>query len=871
MLKTSLRSFFAHKGRMALSLIAVMLSVAFVSGTLVFTDTVDRTFSRLFAATSADVTISPSTPSSSSGQSVYTKPESVPGSMVGQVSSLPGVKDAYGEVDSESLAVTDAAGNQVGPSGGAPTIGANWHPTPHSVVQLTSGQAPQGAEQVVVDASTASKDHLVIGDQLSLVTETGDYHATISGIATFTTTNPGAGLFFFDTATAQRLLLGSSTAFSDVAIDTAPGYTDAQVQHSVEQLLDANGTSATSSTSSTSGAVYTVQTKAQAAAADQSDLGSFLGVMKDAMLGFAAIAVLVGIFLIFNTFSMLVAQRTRQLGLLRAIGASRRQVNRSVLTEALLLGVVGSTLGIAAGVGLAVGLVKLMALTGMQLDLSQLDFAWSTPVVGYTVGILVTLVSGYLPARRASRVSPMAAMRDAGTPSERRASIVRSAVGLLLAAGGVGALVAAATTHAAGTAGVYLAGGVLLTLLAAVVLGPLLAALVVRVLGSALPLFFGPVGRLAQRNALRNPRRTGATAAALMIGLALVAGLSVVGSSIVSSVDSQVSSSVGADFVVIANGGLPVTAPALQAVRQTPGLSHVTEQKEVGLKLTTPDGKTTGETVPASDATFTQDYRMDTVSGSATAIYTDHGISVTQSFATDHHLTVGQDVTVTFPGGRTAPVPVEAISKNTGSLFNGAFFIGLDTVRQYTPAAEMPGDVMLYASTAQGASADTAYSALKRELRPYPQLMVKNQADYKAQVQSQISGILNLVYGLLALAIVVAVLGVVNTLALSVVERTREIGLIRAIGLSRRQLRRMIRLESVVIALFGAVLGLGLGLGWGVVAQRLLALEGMTSLSIPWPTIAGVFIGSAVVGMLAALAPAFRAARMNVLAAIASD
>ena len=870
MLKTSLRSFFAHKGRMALSLVAVMLSVAFVSGTLVFTDTVDRTFSRLFAATSADVTISPNTPSSGSGQSVYTKPESVPGSMVARVSSLPGVKDAYGEVDSESLAVTDAAGNQVGPSGGAPTIGANWYPTSHSVVQLTSGQAPEGAGQVVVDSSTASKAHLVIGDQLSLVTETGDYHATISGIATFTTTNPGAGLFYFDTATAQRLLLGSTTAFSDVAIDTAPGYTDAQVQHSVEQLLDASGTSATSSTSSSS-AVYTVQTKAQAAAADQSDLGSFLGVMKDAMLGFAAIAVLVGIFLIFNTFSMLVAQRTRQLGLLRAIGASRRQVNRSVLTEALLLGVVGSTLGIAAGVGLAVGLVKLMALTGMQLDLSQLDFAWSTPVVGYTVGILVTLVSGYLPARRASRVSPMAAMRDAGTPSERRASIVRSAVGLLLAAGGIGALVAAATTHAAGTAGVYLAGGVLLTLLAAVVLGPLLAALVVRVLGSALPLFFGPVGRLAQRNALRNPRRTGATAAALMIGLALVAGLSVVGSSIVSSVDSEVSSSVGADFVVIADGGLPVTGPALQAVQRTPGLSHVTEQKEVGLKLTTPDGKTTGQTVEASDASFTQDYRMDAVAGSATAIYTGHGISVTQSYATDHHLTVGQDITVTFPGGRTAPVPVEAITKNTGSLFNGAFFIGLDTVRQYTPAAEMPGDVMLYASTAQGASADTAYSALKRELRPYPQLMVKNQADYKAQVQSQISGILNLVYGLLALAIVVAVLGVVNTLALSVVERTREIGLIRAIGLSRRQLRRMIRLESVVIALFGAVLGLGLGLGWGVVAQRLLALQGMTSLSIPWPTIAGVFVGSAVVGMLAALAPAFRAARMNVLAAIASD
>ncbi|MEU4872961.1 FtsX-like permease family protein [Streptomyces sp. NPDC021608] len=855
-LRTSMRNFFAHKGRMALSAVAVLLSVAFVCGTLVFTDTMNTTFDKLFQATASDVTVSAKSSSETGETTSRTgKPPVVPAAVVDRIRKADGVKSAEGTVFSTSVTVVDAHNGKLSPSSGAPTIVGNWNGNDARTMKITSGAAPRSEDQVMVDADTADKHHLALGDEIGVITVLGTHHARVSGIAAFEVTNPGAAIFYLDTATARKALVGEPDVFTNINVTAAAGVSDAQLKKNVAAAI---------------GVGYKVQTAKEVADANQKDVQSFLNVMKYAMLGFAGIAFLVGIFLIINTFSMLVAQRTREIGLMRAIGSSRRQVNRSVLVEALLLGVIGSVLGVGAGVGIAVGLMKLMGLTGMKLSTDDLTVAWTTPMIGMILGVVVTVLAAYLPARRAGKVSPMAALRDAGAPADARAGVVRAVVGLLLtAAGGAGLYLAAAADKAA-EGSLWLGLGVVLSLIGFVVIGPLLAGAVVRVLGAVLLRAFGPVGRMAERNALRNPRRTGATGAALMIGLALVACLSVVGSSMVASATAELDKSVGADFIVQASDGAkPLTPATVKAVQDTPGLAHVSRLKEVPTELTLPGGGAERQNVFATDPTYPKDVRRTTLSGDLSAVYGGDAISVGSDFADKHKLKVGDTLKVAFDGGRTAPLRVAAVTSDDTSIDKGAMYVAITTVGRYMPADRIPLDLGVLA--AKSGDEHQVYAALKKAVAADPSVTVLDRSDYKKDLSDQVGQLLNLVYGLLALAIVVAVLGVVNTLALSVVERTREIGLMRALGLSRRQMRRMIRLESVVIALFGALLGLGLGMGWGATAQKLLALEGMKILEIPWPTITAVFVGSAFVGLLAALVPAFRAARMNVLNAIATD
>ncbi|MFI8349760.1 ABC transporter permease [Streptomyces sp. NPDC085596] len=856
-LKTSLRNFLAHKGRMALSAIAVLLSVAFVCGTLVFTDTMNTTFDKLFQATSSDVTVSAKGASDTGETTSDTgKPPVLPAAVVGEIKGAPGVKAAEGTVFSTSVTVVDGDKNKLSPTSGAPTIVGNWNGNDARTMKITTGAAPKDSGQIMVDADTADKHHLKLGDDIGVITALGTHHARVSGIATFTVTNPGAAIFYLDTKTAQQTLVGRTGVYTNVNVTAAQGVTDARLKQDVSAAL---------------GAGYKVQTAKEVADANQQDVKGFLDVMRYAMLGFAGIAFLVGIFLIINTFSMLVAQRTREIGLMRAIGSSRRQVNRSVLIEALLLGVIGSVLGVGAGVGIAVGLMKLMGQMGMHLSTDDLTVAWTTPVAGVVLGVVVTVLAAYLPARRAGKVSPMAALRDAGAPADARAGVIRAVIGLVLTGAGAAGLFAAAAADKATTGSAWLGLGVVLTLIGFVVIGPLLASGVVRVLGAVVLRVFGPVGRMAERNALRNPRRTGATGAALMIGLALVACLSVVGSSMVASATDQLDKTVGADFIVQSDNGAVITPQAVDALKGTPGLERVTEYKILPVTMTTPDGKVSkNESLNAADATYAEDLRTETVQGDLADAYGADSMSVFAGFAKDHGIKLGSKVDVAFKNGRTARLTVRAITSDDVVVDKGAMYVSIATAKKYVPADKMPLDLLLFA-TAKDGQQDAAYKALKASLHDYPQYTVRDQTDYKRALKDQIGQMLNLIYGLLALAIIVAVLGVVNTLALSVVERTREIGLMRAIGLSRRQLRRMIRLESVVIALFGALLGLGLGMGWGATAQKLLALQGLTVLEIPWPTIITVFIASAFVGLFAALIPAFRAGRMNVLSAIATE
>ncbi|MEU1252163.1 ABC transporter permease [Streptomyces chartreusis] len=853
-LKTSMRNFFAHKGRMALSAVAVLLSVAFVSGTLVFTDTMNTTFDKLFAVTSSDVTVSPKEAKDEDDGAGTGKPASLPASAVEQVAAVDGVKKAEGSVGSMSVTVVNSENKNMGSSTGAPTIAGNWTENDKKSMEITSGHAPRGPTEVMVDADTADKHDLKLGDELRTIAATGDIRARIVGIASWKVTNPGAAVVYFDTETAQRGLLGATGRFTQVSVTAADGVSDAKLKQDVAQALDGS---------------YKVQTAKESADENRKDVGAFMDVIKYAMLGFAGIAFLVGIFLIINTFSMLVAQRTREIGLMRAIGSSRRQVNRSVLVEALLLGFIGSVLGVAAGVGIAVGLMKLMSMAGMNLSTDDLTVKVTTPVVGLILGVVVTVLAAYLPARRAGKVSPMAALRDAGTPADGKAGWVRALIGLVLTGAGAFALYAAATADKASDGALMLGGGVVLSLIGFVVIGPLLAGAVVRVISAVLLRAFGPVGRMAERNALRNPRRTGATGAALMIGLALVACLSVVGSSMVASATSELDKSVGADYIVMSQQQ-PIVPQAEKAMQQTPGLAHVTRYKDVDATLTSPDGKTDDTGITAADPTYAEDLRRTTTQGTLSAAYGKDAMSVGSDYAKKHGVRVGDTISVAFKGGETAKLKVAAVTDDDTSIDQGARYTSIETLSKYLPADRTPQSVMMFGKAKEGQE-EAAYAALKKSLDSYPQYQVRDQTDYKEELKDQVGQLLNMVYGLLALAIIVAVLGVVNTLALSVVERTREIGLLRAIGLSRRQLRRMIRMESVVIALFGALLGLGLGMGWGATAQKLLALEGLNVLDIPWPTIIAVFIGSAFVGLFAALVPAFRAGRMNVLNAIATE
>ncbi|MEU9269192.1 ABC transporter permease [Streptomyces sp. NPDC048251] len=855
MLKATLRSFLAHKGRLLLSALAVVLSVAFVSGSLIFSDTVTRTFDRLFASTSADVTVEPSDDLKASVPTGAV--QTVPASLAEKVARVDGVASTHADVSVENITVVDGENKSVGPTTGAPTIATDWYVTDRSPVKLTSGHAPQGAGEAMLDADTADKKHVKIGDTLTVMAQPGSFKVKIVGIATFTTTNPGAALVFLDPATAATQLLGSPDKATSISVDATKGMSDPVLERRVSSAVGAGP--------------YDVKTADEQAKSSAEALGGFLDVIKYVMLGFAGIAVLVGVFLIVNTFSMLIAQRTRELGLLRALGADRRQVRRSVLTEAVLLGVVGSTVGLAAGIGLAAGLIKLMSAFGMNLKTTEMVVGWATPVSAYVVGVGVTFVAAYLPARRAATVSPMAALADADIAGVGRPLKVRAVVGAVVGALGVAALAGCVSSSKTASAASLLGLGVVLTLIATVIAGPLLVRPVIRVLGGAFPALFGSVGRMSQRNALRNPRRTGATAAALMVGLALVGGMSVASASMSKSFDEQIDKTLGADFVVQNANFTPFSQEVTDAVRDTEGVGLVVRQRFAPLAVRLPDGKRVETTASGYDDRVDDVAHITYAQGDTAAALADGAIGMDVDFAKDHGVRLGSVLPVEFPGKRTTSLKVGALTDQDGGDgfgMQGGLFLGIATVEKYVPGGQ---DSALYVNAASGTGGDQLRPRLEKTLDAYPQVQARDQADYKKLVHDQIAVLLYLVYALLGLAIVIAVLGVVNTLALSVVERTREIGLLRAIGLGRRQLRRMIRLESVVIAVFGAVLGLALGLVWGVCIQQVLELQGMKALAVPWGTIVAVVVGSAVVGVVAALLPALRASRMNVLAAIAHE
>ncbi|HWG94965.1 MAG TPA: FtsX-like permease family protein [Mycobacteriales bacterium] len=847
MWRTTLRSVAAHKLRLALSALAIVLGVAFVSGTLVFTDTLSRTFTALFSATSADVNVEPAAAfetglagTGASGAVSY-----VPDDVVQRLrDGVEGVEAVQGFVQAEGVYLLDRDG-EVLDTGGAPGLGISWDVDERlSANTLVEGRGPERAGEIAVDTGAAEELGYELGDTVPVLTTGPRVEAELVGVFRFGESGglAGASLTAFDAATAQQLLTAPGQ-WTGVGVLTADGATDEEVRDRVAAAV---------------GSGYDVKTREEQAEDLATSFSSALQFFNVFLLVFAGIALFVGTFIILNTFSMLVAQRTRELALLRALGAGRGQVTRSVLGEALVLGVVGSTVGLAGGYGIATGLRALFGQFGLTLD-GDLVLTARTVVWSYVVGVLVTLAAAYLPARRASRTPPVAAMR-AETPAGERPLRRRTAFGTALAAVGVAGLVAGVAGDG-GEQGAALVGlGTVALVLGAVALSPVLAVPFLRGPGAVLPRVWGTTGHLARQNALRSPRRTAATASALMVGLALVSAFSIVGASTSASVEKLVDDALGADFVVSTAVQQPFTTEVARRVAAVDGVDAVVRERFGTAQVDGAQQYLTALDADGLDAAL----RLQLVEGSAASL--EDGLLLSDTAARSSGTSVGDSVELLLPNGEQRTLVVGGVFEKNQAVSDHV--VSTTTLRS---AGGADLDQYVYVVLADGADTAQVRAAVEEVVADYPVVSLKDQSQFKEEQKEQVGQLLLLVNALLVLSVVIAVLGIVNTLALSVVERTREIGLLRAVGMARAQLRRMVRLESVVISTFGAVLGLALGCAFGLALVTSLRSQGIEVVSVPAGRLAAFLVASAVVGVLAAVWPARRAARLRVLDAIASE
>lgn len=846
MLRVTLRNLLARKIRLALSALAIVLGVAFVAGSLVFTDTMRASFDGIVEGSSPDVTVR-QTDETDNPFGVALDARTIPASLVDTLRDVRGVARVDGAVQGQSLYVLDSDGKIVGGQG-APTLTFNYSDAPamtgDPAVTISQGHPPHGPNEVALDESTAERAGYEVGDTVTMTSAERDSRVTaeLVGLAEFGGGGlAGASLVFFDTETAQQIFLGGDDAFNTISVTADPGISQDDLRDRVTEVLPDDLEAVT-------GEKVSEETK--------DAIGPFLDIFGSILLVFAAIAVVVGTFLIVNTFSILVAQRSRELALLRAVGASRRQVTRSVLLEAVIVGFVGSTLGLLAGLGLAALLRQLFAQIGLDLSQTPLVFSASTVVVSYVVGMIVTVVAAYLPARRASRIAPVAAMRDDVALPES-AIHLRVIVGAVLGIGSLAAVVLGLL--GSGNPGLLGVGaGVFGLLLTAALLSPILGIPVLHALGYAYRPF-RMVGRLATQNSLRNPRRTAATASALMIGLALVTTISILGASLNSSIEESVTEEFQSDFL-LSNPTFTGFSP--QVAHDVRELDEVAAIAETQLAYGDIDGETTSIT-GVDTAELNDIYDLSMIAGVMSLGAGE--VALSEDRADELGLQVGDTVTLAFPSGKQRATVAGIFEEST--VVSGVV-VPFSTLQK---AQIQRRDFTVSVNAAQGVARSELQAALERVVDDEPLVTVQDQQEYIDAQRAQVDQLVLLVYALLALAILIAVLGIINTLALSVIERTREIGLLRAVGMTRRQLRRMVRLESVAIAVLGAVLGIVMGIAFGIVLQRAMTDQGFTALTIPAVELVVFIVVAAVVGVLAAVLPARRAARLDVLTAIAEE
>jgi|HubBroStandDraft_6_1064221.scaffolds.fasta_scaffold00105_8 putative ABC transport system permease protein len=845
MLGISLRSLLSHKLRLALTTIAVILGVSFVAGTFILTDTINATFTSIFATANAGVAvtvhgrpIAGETGGVGGGQN-----HPVPTSLLATVRAVPGVQDAVGSLFREGATLIGHDGKPIG-GNGPPTFGASWiTDSAISPYHLRSGTAPTQSNDVVVDAGTAAKNGLAVGQSLPIVFLGGvEEHFTITGIAGYGSSDnlAGATIALFTESTAQRVLEGQNK-YDSILVSAQSGVTDVVLREHIAAALPSYAVAETGQ-----------QAAAAAEQSTESTISTFIGTP---LLVFAFISLFVGSFLIINTFNILVAQRTRELALLRALGATRAQVMTSVLVEAAVTGLVASILGFVVGILIARALLSVFgsASTGAVTLLPR------TFIVAVLVGTIVTVIAASLPARRATRIAPVAALAEA-LPETQPLPRRRMMAGLVIFVIGCAALVVGLFTSA-GSKLQLIGAGFLGVFLGVALLAPLLVVPVATVLGWPVARIRGAPGILAGQNARRNPRRTALTAAALMIGLALVTCVAVLTDSVRVSTNDAIEGAFRADFIVFTQGP-DFNTQAAQALQQDPSLRDVTEVRGTSVII-----KGSSQGIAAIDpANLGSVLALTMVSGTASSIASTNTAIVDSTEATASGVHIGQLVNFNFPQGANVPIRIGGIY--TANALVSGYVVSLATMVPNVPTER---DSIVLANAANGVSSSQAERALHQDVKAFPLLMAMSRAEYRTFVGASLDSFLNLIYTLLAFAIIIAVLGIANTLILSVLERTREIGLLRALGMTRSQTRSMVRWESVIISLLGAVLGLAVGLGLGVAVSGSLGALGITEIAIPGENLIVYAIIAGVFGVVAAIFPTIRASRVDILRAITTE
>ncbi len=842
MTRITLRGVRGHLLRFLLTVASVTLGTALIAGTYVLTDSINKTFDKIFDAgsTGLDVTVRGTAAGKLSDGSGGFAREQLPLDLATRLRSVPGVARVVPDLNG-TIVLVGKDGTAVRNSG-APSLGYAIYPD-DPALSVVSGRLPQGPHEVAVETSTLSRAKLAVGDHTKALIGGEPTDVTITAEAKYDAPIAGATLVLLDGKTAQSVFApdGKVGAFS---VTAAPGVSQTQLRDRISTVLPPQAEAVTG--------------KAANAEAKKS-LHDALGFINTFLLIFAGVSVFVGGFIIANTFSMLVSQRARELALLRALGAARGQVLRVVLGEAVIVGLAGGLVGLGVGVGLAKGLQALFGAVGLEIS-GGLPVLPRTVIVTLLVGVCVTVLSAVHPAIRASRVAPMEALRD---DLVRPVKGVRrlGSVGLAMLA--VGAVVVGTLTRQSAVNWWGILAGVALVLIGALVAAPLLTRPVIRTVTWPFVLMFGVVGRLARENGLRVPRRTAITASALMIGVTLMAGVSVIAQSMKASVADIVDRQLTADFV-LDGGQTPFPATVVDHVRTLPGV-----QSAAGIALVPVEVGADSLSAVATDAASIGDNVKVPLRAGSLAVLDRGQVIVDGAVADQRHWTVGSTFTSTIATLKDRTLTVGAVA--TANSLLGAQLVVPRTLYAEAVPESMQGEYQAYVRLSPGADPAKVRAELTATVKPYLVISVQDGQEFSNAQASQVNTMLTIMYVLLALSVVIAVLGIINTMALSVFERTREIGLLRAVGLSRGQLSRTITIEAVSTAVFGALLGAGLGLGLGVAMRRALADQGLGTLAVPWTTLVSLIVAAAVAGVVAAALPAIRAVRLDVLTAVTTE
>ncbi len=850
MWRVTIRGVLARKVRLLLTALAVVLGVTFVSGTYVLTDTLHASLGELFQqyATGSDLVIA----AQHQVGDRATQRNRIPASLAQVARSTPGVQDANPFLIGDAKLI-EKDGTTAIQSLGAVTLGISWAGgRTVGPARVVTGREPRRAGEVAIDAGTAKRYGFVAGDTIRvLLTGAARPYRVVGTLALGDREDLGfATVAAFDPATAARGF--DAVGLADfVFVKVRPGADLGGVERALRRQV---------------GPGLTVRKASGFAAELQQQVDDFLSLINDLLLGFAGIGLLVGGFIIFNTFTILIAQRTREFGLLRAMGASGRQVVLSVLVEAIVMGLVASVVGFLAGVLLAKLLLAVLPGIGVPVPPRALVVIPRTVWACAVVGVGVTLLAAVIPAVRAARTPPIAAIGDLRTTSRLRATVGRAIAGVVVTAMGLalGAYGIWGPRPVEQSVAIAFVGGFVI-FVGLVVLGPLGARRLASVIGRPLPSAFGITGALARGNAMRNPKRTTVTAAALVVGLALVTLVAIFGASLRASVGTALKN-VKAEVIITAPGYAGFSTEVRDRALKVPGVREAIGFRWGIAAVQGNEETVNGVTPTGFDRAIDFRFRGPHVS---TLSRTD--VLVSSIMADQYGLHVGGDALIRFP--RLGDTPLRVAGIYEARRFSGAFPIDFLVANELYDVAYggTPQDTLLYVTTAPGRG-DAVARTLRQELRaPFPNVDVQTRAEYGDSRRSFLDQFLNIFVALLLLSELIAVLGIVNTLLLSVYERTRELGLLRTVGTTRRQVWGMVSGESVVIAVLGCVVGLAVGLLWGWGLLTVLRDRFTDEMVVPYGQLGWFVVASVIAGFVAALLPAWHAARLDVLEAIAHE